>query len=87
MPKDRFSDYEPAPIPATTSLSEITPDDAADLAEITSALNVGTPGQVRVTMQDGTIGDVFVSAGVVFPLRAARVWATGTTASDIRALF
>jgi hypothetical protein len=41
------------------------------------------PGVVRVTPLAGGTADVFIDAGVVFPLRVSRVWATGTTATGI----
>lgn len=71
--------------PAVTQI-EVTPDDATDLARVSLALNVATPGTVRVTTQDGTITDVHIHPGHAFPLRVRRVWATGTTATGIRAL-
>jgi hypothetical protein len=86
MAKDRFSTYPAAPNQPSTSLVEIVPDDAADLAEVLSGLNVETPGSVRVTTKDGTVGTVFVAAGVLLPLRIGKVWKTGTTATGIRGL-
>ena len=71
--------------PAVT-IFDITPDDASDLAFVTSALNVATPGTIRVTLQDGSTGDLSVHPGHAFPVRATRVWQTGTTATGIRGL-
>lgn len=70
-----------------TDIEEITPSDVADLAYMTKSLNVATPGVVRVTTETGTISDVFIAAGLPFPLRVRRVWATGTTATGIRGLY
>lgn len=70
-----------------TNIEEIVPSDAADLSYLTTALNVATPGDVRVTTDSGTISTVFIEAGVPFPLRVRRVWATGTTATGIRGLY
>lgn len=70
-----------------TNIEEVVPSDVNDLAYLTIALNVATPGDVRVTTDSGTISTVFVDAGVVFPIRVRRVWATGTTATGIRGLY
>lgn len=75
----RFTD------PATT-VFDITPDDAQDLARITTALNVATPGTVRVTTEEGSTADITVHPGIAFPVRARRIWHTGTTATGIRGL-
>ena len=50
------------------------------------ALNVATPGTVRVTTLDGSTSDVSIHPGHAFPIRARRVWATGTTGTDLRGL-
>lgn len=68
------------------SLFEITPDDGVDLPHVTLGLNVATPGTVRVTTADGSTGDVTIHPGHLFPLRVARVWQTGTSATGIRGL-
>ena len=65
---------------------DIAPNDAADLPQVTTALNVATPGTVRVTTADGSTADVMIHPGHAFPVRAARVWLTGTTATGIRGL-
>ena len=70
-----------------TRLNAVIPDDATDLAFASRALNVGASGYVRVTTTDGDIATVFVSAGAAFPVRARRVWSTGTTATSIVAMF
>lgn len=71
--------------PAITVFS-ITPDDSADLAQATLALNVATPGTVRVTTVDGATDDVSIAPGTAFPIRATRVWLSGTTATGIKGL-
>jgi len=71
--------------PATTAFA-ITPDDATDLAQVTVAVGVSTPGNVRVSMLDGSIGDLALVPGTPFPVRVARVWQTGTTATGITGL-
>jgi len=71
--------------PAVT-VFDITPDDAADLAQTTTSLNVATPGTVRVTTKDGSIADLTIHPGHAFPVRASRVWLTGTSATGIKGL-
>lgn len=70
----------------TISVFEVIPDDATDLPHTTLALNVRTPGVVRVTTADGSISDVSIFPGHPFALRVQRVWQTGTTATGIRGL-
>jgi hypothetical protein len=65
----------------------ITPDDSADLPVVTRGLNAGSAGAVRVTMRDGSEITLTVAAGVIVPLRAARVWASGTTAGALVGLY
>ena len=87
MTNDRFAaDPDTLSTPAT-DIAEIMPSDAQDLPVVTKALNAATAGLVRVTTERGTVADVFLAAGVVFPLRVRRVWATGTSATGLRALF
>lgn len=62
----------------------ITPDDANDIVTVTRALYVGSAGDVRVDMADGSdVTFSSVPSGTVLPLRVRRVYATGTTASGI----
>lgn len=68
------------------SVFDITPNDNADLVQPTTALNVATPGTVRVTTVDGSVSDVLIHPGHAFPIRATRVWMTGTSATGIRGL-
>lgn len=65
---------------------EITPDDGTDLSETTTAINVATPGVVRITTEDGSTSDLMIHPGDAFPVRARRVWHTGTTATGLRGL-
>lgn len=65
----------------------VAPDDATDLPYVSRALNVAQSGIVRITGADGDVADIFVGAGLAFPVRVRRVWQTGTTATGITALF
>ena len=83
---DVFADRHRRPTDPAITVVEITPDDGSDLAQVTVALNVATPGTVRVTTLDGSISDVSIHPGAPFPIRVRRVWATGTTATGLRGL-
>lgn len=84
---DAFGTHRRRPTDPAVAVFDITPSDTADLPHMTTALNVATPGTVRVTTADGSVADVMVHAGTAFPIRAERVWLTGTTATGIRGLF
>lgn len=71
--------------PAAT-VFEIVPDDAVDLPQITTGLNAATPGTIRVTTEDNSVSDITIHPGQVFPIRARRVWQTGTSATGVRGL-
>lgn len=87
MTTDTFASANDTLQSPATNIEEIVPSDVADLSYLTKSLNVATPGSVRVTTHSGTISTVHVEAGIVFPLRVRRVWATGTTATGIRGLY
>lgn len=65
----------------------ITPNDNTDIS-ICRGIYIGGSGDLRVKMLDGTIV-VFTSiaAGMVHPLSISRVYATGTTATGIVAVY
>ena len=86
MVTDNFDEFTISPTSPTTMLEVVTPNDAADLNVMTRALNVATSGTVQVTTADGQTGSVYIAAGILFPIRVQRVWATGTTAAGIRGL-
>ena len=61
----------------------VTPDDANDLTHLTRALYIGTGGTVQLSLEDGTTVTFTNMAAGWHPIRVARVWATGTSATDI----
>jgi len=87
MIDDTFAGTIPSLQSPALAIEEIVPDDVAELTYVTRALNVSASGIIRMETINGSIGDVFVGAGVAFPIRARRIFATGTTASGIRGLF
>ncbi|WP_136443999.1 spike base protein, RCAP_Rcc01079 family [Pacificoceanicola onchidii] len=84
---DYFSKYSRSITSPPFGGYAISPDDATDLSTVTRALNVGIAGAVRATLLDGSVVTLNLAAGTVFPMRATRVWATGTTAGDIVGLY
>lgn len=72
--------------PALKAVS-VTPNDSTTILE-TSCLYVGTGGDVKVTMSCGL--DVTfpnVQDGTFMPIKVQKVFATGTAASDIVAMY
>lgn len=66
----------------------VTPNDSADLAELTRAVWVGGTGDLKVTFQDGsTVVLQTVPAGSLLPIRVSRIFASGTTATLIAAIY
>lgn len=66
----------------------VTPNDSADLSNYTRAIHVGGIGDLRVTTVRGdTVTLKNVIPGAPYPIRVRRIFATGTTATDIVALY
>lgn len=82
-----FSTRTRRPSDPAVSVFEIFPNDNVNLDQPTTAINVATPGTVRVTTVGGSVADVQIHPGHAFPIRAERVWMTGTTATGLRGLF
>lgn len=80
---DIFATHQAGLESPATRLSQITPSDNEDLAFATRAVAVGADGYVRVTTVAGDTGSIFIPAGMPFPVRVKRIWASGTTATDI----
>lgn len=83
-----FDDYTGRePTFAAVAAAAVTPSDANDLTNVTRALWVGTAGSVQVTMRAGqTVTFSNMNVGW-HPIRVRRVWATGTTATNIVAVW
>ena len=72
-----------------TDATSITPSDSTDLAGgATKGLYIGGAGNVKVDMADGTtITFTALSAGIIHPISAKRVYVTDTTATLILAVY
>lgn len=85
---DTFSRFKTLPVDPATSATEVTPHNTNDLTYITRALYVGVGGDVKVNMADsGTVTFVGVPTGTILAVRVSRVYSTGTTATNIVALW
>ncbi len=66
----------------------VIPDNSTDLVHVTRAIYVGGGGDLALRLLDGTdLVFANVAAGSLLPIRAARVLATGTTATRIVGLW
>ncbi len=83
---DIFENHAASLVSPATHLHPVTPSDDTDLVLVSRAVAVGGEGFVRVTTCSGTTGRIFVVPGAPFPIRVTRIWASGTTATDIVAL-
>lgn len=69
--------------PAQNAFS-VAPNDSADLSAITRGVYVGVEGDVKLTTEEGdTVTFVGLAGGIIHPIRAKRIWSTGTTATSI----
>ena len=85
--KDIFDGFANGLESPATHVEAATPSDTADLPNASRAINVAGAGTVRVTTVGGSVGMVHVAAGIPFPIRAKRIWKTGTTATNIAVLY
>lgn len=89
---DTYRGFTPSLEASATNAAAVIPHDTNQLPYVTRALYIGTAGDVKVTMagQPGYPGADVVFPNVpvgIFSIRARRVFATGTTADDIVALW
>lgn len=93
MPTNSFSQNDEAVIAPYTRAVAITPSDSTDLVEVPRALNVHkTGGQSHTTVKCILSGDtvavsLIVPIGNIVPIRASRVYSTGTDATTVIALY
>ncbi|MEO3386751.1 hypothetical protein [Mesorhizobium sp. CAU 1741] len=82
--QDRYETFSTGLESPVTHGFEITPDDVGELPELVRALYVGSAGAVALVLSSGASVTLSgVAGGTVLPLRAAKVLATGTTATGI----
>lgn len=84
---DVFSNHAAGLSSPASHAAAVTPNDSADLSTAARALYVGTAGNISLVTTGGdTVTLSNVAAGIL-PIRVARVRATGTTASNIVAIW
>jgi hypothetical protein len=86
---DQFSNSaDQVSAPATRAVA-VTPHDANALADIPKALFIGTGGNITMRGVNGASDQLWknVPSGSVLPFRAQYVRATGTSATDLLALY
>lgn len=73
---------------AAMRAADISPSDATVYGQPTRSIYVGGAGSVRVDMvRGGTVTFSNVPAGTVLPIQVLRVYATGTSATAMIALY
>ena len=81
---DTFADHAVGLTAPATRPEAIVPNDSADLAHATRAIYVGQSGNVQVQTTSGDIVTLAnMQGGILYPIRVVRVFATGTTATDL----
>ena len=84
---DKFSSVTEGLNSPPSHLVSISPDDTTDIPVASRGVNVAGAGSLRVTTVGGDTETIHVAAGIVFPLRVQRIWATGTTATGIVVMY
>jgi hypothetical protein len=69
--------------------SAVTTSDSVIYAQPTRALYIGGAGNITVDMADGGTSVLFVAVqgGTILPIQVTRIYSTGTTASNMVALY
>lgn len=85
---DPFASHQKGLQAPADSCSAVTPANS-DLANVTRALYVGGAGDLSLILANDSAAVTFVGvpAGTVLPVRAKQVRSTGTTATNIVALY
>ena len=85
---DNFSSTMSPGVTPAENAAAVTPNDTNELDYATTALYIGGAGNVTVRMlMGGTVTFAAVPAGTQLRIRAKGVNATGTTATNIVALY
>ena len=85
---DDFSTYKAALDSPYEHAAAVTPNDSVDLANATRGIFVGGAGNLAViTLGGETVTLTGVTAGSMLRLRVSRIKSTGTTATNIMALW
>lgn len=83
---DTFANFgDTALVMPASGAFAITPDDEEELETVTRGIYVGVAGDLAVTLVGDSAPVTFanLAAGIIHPIRAKRIHATGTDAEDI----
>jgi len=80
---DRFKTLAPGMTDPIIRAEDVTPSDTADLPTTTRAVYLGGSGDLRITLSEGDTITLLNAGAGWHPIRATRVWATGTSATAI----
>lgn len=85
MPQDKFQTSSDSLTAPAQICFAITPDDLAEVAQVTKAIYIGSGGDVTLRSLDGPADVTFtnVPTGAILDVRVRAVRSTGTTASNI----
>lgn len=76
---------------SSSGATSVTPSDTENLPNVTNRVYVGTGGTMRVTFARQADGEFInfanLPAGAVLEIQVKRIWATGTGATGINALY
>jgi len=88
MPKDAFETTADSPTAPSSHCFAITPDDNADVQQITKAIYIGGGGDVSILPVRSSTPVIFrnVPAGAMLDVRVRKVFTTDTTAAHILGL-
>lgn len=87
MASDRYAGMSPGLLSPYVGAVAISKSDST-VIETTRGIYVGGAGDVKATMQDGSVATfVGVPAGTILPVRVTVVWSAGTSATNMVALY
>ena len=85
---DDYSSYQVPPYGPCRHAAAVTPSDSTSLSDVTRFVFVGGAGTLTVIMEDGTTVEfAAVAASTLLPIQVSQVKNTGTSATDIVALW
>lgn len=84
---DKYENYPAGLTSPPVHAASVTPDDNTDLPNVSRGVVIGGAGDLTVTMIGGDTVTFTLVAGVTHPMRLARIHATGTTATNIVAVW
>lgn len=88
MPTDHHANQSEGLTSPYNDAASVTPSDSTDLANTTRALYIGSQGTLSVVMAgSGNTVSFVLDKHELLPVRVTRVNATGTTCSNIVALW